>query len=189
MFVLLITLCDKFPTAQVCYPSTIEGFANDNDAFAQMESMGLPTGFSLRQPDPVAPKQKKGDKKTFYCKICLIELNSLDTMTSHVKGVKHMKKELQLKEEKNQRYMNGEISKRELEEEVHNVVPIANPPATKQKVFIVNIIPVYHTFYVAYRPSQVPIRLHDKIKETRDPVVGLDFVKVNKLKFGPFLSF
>ena len=146
MFAILITLCDKFPIAQVCYPSTIEGFANDNDAFAQMESMGLPTGFSLRQPDPVAPKQKKGDKKTFYCKICLIELNSLDTMTSHVKGVKHMKKELQLKEEKNQRYMNGEISKRELEEEVHNVVPIANPPATKQKVFIVNNIPVFHTF-------------------------------------------
>ena len=25
---------------------------------------------------------------------------------------------------------------------------------------------------------QVPIRLHDKIKETRDPVVGLDHVKV-----------
>ena len=41
--------------------------------------------------------------------------------------------------------------------------------------------------HVAYRPFQVPIRLHDKIKETRDPVVGLDFVKVNKLKFDFFV--
>ena len=49
--------------------------------------------------------------------------------------------------------------------------------------------PFFILFHVAYRPFQVPIRLHDKIKETRDPVVGLDFVKVNKLKFGPFLSF
>ena len=39
--------------------------------------------------DPLAGKQKKGDKKTFYCKICLIELNSLDTMTSHVKVTHH----------------------------------------------------------------------------------------------------
>ena len=39
-------------------------------------------------------KQKKGDKKTYYCEICMIELNSEDTMNSHVKGVKHMKKQL-----------------------------------------------------------------------------------------------
>ena len=51
-----------------------------------MESLGLPMGFYLRQPDPSASnKQKKGEKKTFYCKICLIELNSQDTMTSHMK--------------------------------------------------------------------------------------------------------
>ena len=36
------------------------------------------------------------------------------------------------------------------------VVPIPNPEKSKQKV---------------------PIRLHDKIKETRDPVVGLYFIK------------
>ena len=44
-----------------------------------------------------------------------------------------MKKELALKEENNQRYMNGEISRDECEERV-SVIPIANPPATKQKV-------------------------------------------------------
>jgi len=125
----------RFFALQVRYPSVIEGFENDNDSLATMESLGLPTGFSLRQPDPTAPnKQKKGEKKTFYCKICLIELNSQDTMTSHVKGVKHMKKELALVEEKKQKYMNGEISKGEAEEQVLSVVPIPNPPATKQKV-------------------------------------------------------
>ena len=126
----------KFFALQVRYPSVIDGFENDNDSLANMEALGLPTGFSLTRPDPAAPnKQKKGDKKTFYCKICLIELNSQDTMTSHVKGVKHMKKELALAEEKKQKYMNGEISRYEAEEQVLSVVPIPNPPATKQKVF------------------------------------------------------
>ena len=36
------------------------------------------------------------------------------------------------------------------------VIPIANPESTKKKV---------------------PVRLHEKIKETRDPVVGLDFIQ------------
>ena len=100
-----------------------------------MESLGLPMGFYLRQPDPSAShKQKKGEKKTFYCKICLIELNSQDTMTSHVKGVKHMKKELALAEDKKQKYMNGEISKRDVDEPVQSVVPIPNPTSTRQKV-------------------------------------------------------
>ena len=120
--------------SQVLYPSEIDGFENDNDSLATMEALGLPTGFSLRQPDPTAPKQKKGDKKTFYCKICLIELNSQDTMTSHVKGVKHMKKELALQEERDRKLMNGEISRREAEAQILSVVPIPNPPATKQKV-------------------------------------------------------
>ena len=128
----------RFFALQVRYPSVIDGFENDNDSLATMESLGLPTGFSLRQPDPAAPnKQKKGEKKTFYCKICLIELNSQDTMTSHVKGVKHMKKELALAEDKKQKYMNGEISRHEVEEQVQSVVPIPNPPATKQKVSLI----------------------------------------------------
>ena len=36
------------------------------------------------------------------------------------------------------------------------VIPIPNPESTKKKV---------------------PVRLHEKIKETRDPVVGLDFIR------------
>ena len=59
---------------------------------------------SLRQPALVlvAPE-------TFYSKICLIELNSMDTMVRQ-EEVKHMKKELQLKREKNRKNMNGGIS-------------------------------------------------------------------------------
>ena len=110
----------------------IDGYENDNSSLQQMESLGLPTGFSLSL-NPYGAKQKKGDKKTFYCQICLIELNSMDTMTSHVKGVKHMKKELALDEEKRQKFARGEIS-RETAEERLTIIPIANPPATKQKV-------------------------------------------------------
>ena len=36
------------------------------------------------------------------------------------------------------------------------MIPIPNPASTKMKV---------------------PVRLHEKIKETRDPVVGLDFIR------------
>ena len=89
---------------KVKYASEIDGYGVDNKALAQMESLGLPTGFSFNQATPamgpVSEKQKKGDKKTFYCQICLIELNSLDTMKSHVSGVKHMKKKLQLEQQR-----------------------------------------------------------------------------------------
>ena len=89
---------------KVKYRAEIDGYGVDNKALAQMESLGLPTGFSFSQATPamgpVPEKQKKGDKKTFYCQICLIELNSLDTMKSHVSGVKHMKKKLQLQQQR-----------------------------------------------------------------------------------------
>ena len=70
---------------QVKYPSIINGYSVDDNSLAAMEGLGLPTGFSLRMGGN--GKQKKGEKKTFYCQICLIELSSLDTMRSHVAGV------------------------------------------------------------------------------------------------------
>ena len=76
-------------TISVKYKSQIDGYAEDDGLKSQMESMGLPTGFSFRLGgSDSSVKQKKGDKKTFYCNICLIELNSLDTMNSHVNGVR-----------------------------------------------------------------------------------------------------
>jgi len=138
---------------QVKYPSMIDGYSVDGNQLATMERLGLPTGFSLRMEG--TEKQKKGEKKTFYCQICLIELNSLDTMRSHVKGVKHMKKELQLNAQKEEKIRKGEITRHD-SDRGPRVVAIPNPESTKKKV---------------------PVRLHEKIKETRDPVVGLDFVR------------
>ena len=73
----------------VKYPSQIDGYGQDDAELSKMELLGLPTGFSFnRQGNMTSLKQKKGEKKTFYCNICLIELNSLDTMKSHIEGVR-----------------------------------------------------------------------------------------------------
>ena len=71
---------------QVIYPSIIDGYALDAKQQLTMETLGLPTGFSLRMHG--TEKQKKGEKKTFFCQICLIQLNSLDTIRSHIRGVR-----------------------------------------------------------------------------------------------------
>ena len=76
---------DQDGSIKVQYPSTINGYGVDSRQMQQMERMGLPTGFSFGHAPP--ERQKKGEKKTFFCQICLIELNSLDTMKSHVAGV------------------------------------------------------------------------------------------------------
>jgi len=140
----------------VKYPSMIDGYENDDNTMAQMESMGLPTGFSLQGKAIYAnEKQKKGDKKTFYCQICLIELNSLDTMKSHINGVKHMKKELAINAQREEKVRRGELDP-DKAKMGPRVVAIPNPEKTKVKV---------------------PTRLHEKIRESREPIVGLDFVK------------
>ena len=69
--------------------STRRSYSRDND--------------SLSMPTSCSEQAEEGENKTFHCKICLIELNSQDTMTSHKKGVKHMKKGLALAEEKKQK--------------------------------------------------------------------------------------
>ena len=35
----------------------------------------------------------KGEKKSFYCELCLVVLNSEDTMIRHKDGMEHLKKE------------------------------------------------------------------------------------------------
>ena len=118
----------------------------DDKERARMDDMGLPSGFSFGHMAQIDPRQTRGFKKTFYCNICLIELNSEDTMISHMKGVKHMRKSL----------TNREKCARQGRDPSPEVVPISNPEPTKKKV---------------------PIRLHDKIKETSIPIVGLEFLK------------
>jgi len=131
---------------KILYPAQIEGYDMDHNTLAMMESMGLPTGFSFGHMEPLDTRQTRGVKKTFYCQTCLIELNSEDTMTSHLKGVRHMKKQLALEEKQRQ---SGQPIQQA-------IVPIANPEPTKKKV---------------------PIRLQDKIRETSNPIVGLDYIK------------
>jgi len=131
---------------RVLYRQQLDGYEFDDKERARMDGMGLPSGFSFGHMAQIDPRQTRGFKKTFYCNICLIELNSEDTMISHMKGVKHMRKSL----------TNREKCARLGREPSPEVVPISNPEPTKKKV---------------------PIRLHDKIKETSIPIVGLEFLK------------
>ena len=43
---------------------------------------------------PERHRQKKGEKKTYYCKICILELSSEDTMINHLNGVSSGKPEI-----------------------------------------------------------------------------------------------
>jgi len=124
---------------------------NDFEEKKLCNTIGLPPGFSVGNVE----KQRKGDKKTFYCEMCLVELSSLDTMKSHVSGVKHMKKQMALSNELDEKVRRGMMTEEEARMSTPIVRPIPNPEPTKKKI---------------------PIRLHEKIRETRDPVVGLRFI-------------
>jgi len=67
---------------------------------------------------------RKGQKETFYCEFCLIELNSRDTLLSHTKGQKHIRKV----EDHNERIRRGQYV------EEKQVRPIANPLPLQKKV-------------------------------------------------------
>lgn len=92
---------------------------------------------------------RKGQKETFYCEYCLIDLNSRDTLSSHTKGAKHMRKveqhETEVQRGRNQGYYVEEKS----------VKQIANPLPLQKKV---------------------PIPLKEKLRETTTAIVGLNFV-------------
>ena len=62
------------------YEAKEEVHHNDFDEKKFCNTMGLPPGFSVGNVE----KPRKGDKKTFYCEMCLVELSSMDTMKSHV---------------------------------------------------------------------------------------------------------
>jgi len=116
-----------------------------------INTVGLPAGFSVGE----VQKQRKGDKRTYYCEMCLVELSSLDTMKSHVSGVKHMKKQMALKNDREDKVRMGLISEEEAQSSTPTVRPIPNPESIKKKI---------------------PIRLHEKIRDTMDPVVGLKYI-------------
>jgi hypothetical protein len=77
--------------------SNSESFCSEeNEMAAEMASFGLPTEFTTQSKVDGAASGtsglRKGEKKTFYCEICLVELNSEDTLNSHINGVKHLKR-------------------------------------------------------------------------------------------------
>lgn len=90
----------------------------NTEDYAEMSKYGLPTEFAMagssmggRVGGGTVIKDeviRKGEKKQqYYCEVCEIELNSYDTMTSHVKGVKHTKKTMLEEEKRNKAQSEG----------------------------------------------------------------------------------
>ena len=105
---------------------------------------------------PVGPmeKRKKGVKNSFHCEVCLVELNSYETMKSHVSGAKHMKKALAISKEFEDDLNMGKMTREDVERLMPGVVVIPNFERTKK----------------------MPTRLHEKVLEAMDPVVGLKYI-------------
>ena len=65
-----------------------------------MAQMGLPVEFSgLYSSGSILQPERKGEKKTYYCNACSLELNSQDTANSHFNGLKHLKRVKDLRAE------------------------------------------------------------------------------------------
>ena len=134
---------------EVHYPSKFDCLYENNNSQWPMKPE-LPDGLFVHK----APKEKKGEKKTFFCDICLLELNSVDTRNSHKAGVKHQKKLTDMEYKYDRLWHRGEITRKQYNN-MPTIKGIPNPAATKMKV---------------------PVHLHEKIKETCDPIVGLNFI-------------
>ena len=124
------------------------------DDLAQMENLGLPTGFSSSMPalsDTVREAKviRKGEKKKYFCETCQLELNSEDTLVSHIKGTRHFKQTQALEE---RRKRDGGVGP-----SVENI--IKELPSTK-----------------AISNKKIPFKLSDHVAETVEPVVGLQYV-------------
>ena len=80
--------------------------------------------------------QRKGEKKTFQCLLCLIPLSSLETMMSHKQGAKHTRKVIAKQEEVREMFYRNEMSRSTGEEELNRewIVPVSNPQSLKMKV-------------------------------------------------------
>lgn len=98
--------------------------------------------------------QKKGVKATYWCDVCYVELSSHETMKSHSNGAKHQKKVLALKKEWEDKVRRGEKSP---DEPLPGIRQVPNPESLKIKI---------------------PIRLHERVRDASEPVVGLAFITV-----------
>ena len=94
----------------------------------------------------------KGKKQFFHCDLCHVQLSSEETMTSHVTGTPHCKK-LKVEEKAHRdKIAAGLIPDEPLQEFVRQI-PV--PVSAKTKV---------------------PKRLHERIKASEEPIIGLQFI-------------
>merc|ERR1712098_256003 len=77
------------------YPiSQVSGYDVDYSEFAQMEAMGLPTGFIEFHMEPTHHQKLGRYGRAYYCELCDVRLRSEDTKENHQRGIRHMKKQL-----------------------------------------------------------------------------------------------
>ena len=95
----------------------------------------------------------KGKKQFFHCDLCHVQLSSEETMTSHVTGTPHCKK---LK----------------VEEKAHrDKIAAGLIPADEPLQEFVRQIPV-----PVSAKTKVPKRLQERIKDSEEPIIGLQFI-------------
>ena len=95
----------------------------------------------------------KGKKQFFYCDLCRVQLSSEETMISHVSGTPHRKK-LRVEEEAHRAKIRaGLIPEEEPLPEFVKQIPVPTSAKTK-----------------------IPKRLHERIREAEDPIIGLQFI-------------
>ena len=163
-------------------PLKVEKEEEEVDDIAMMAAMGLPTEFSLAGPGPgwtgagggLGPAGvRKGEKQTYYCEVCYVELNSAETKASHEKGVKHIKR-MQIEKERRaeQESKTGVKTFFPKASTLPFPVNVVNPESDSALLLqaikqIENPLPVQ---------KKIPIRLCEKLRETNDPIVGLKYI-------------
>ena len=73
------------------FKTMIDGCDIKLNELRTMEPLGLPTGFQYGSKKQVASQHSRRSKKSFYCLVCNVELNSEESMKSHMNGGKHLK--------------------------------------------------------------------------------------------------
>ena len=172
---------------KVLYKSSVDGYLVDPVDIAEMKRLGLP----ITEP-----------KKSFFCKLCEVELNSEDTVKSHVAGTPHMKKQLAavkekvkdenanisvsdgirlLKTKKGKQTYYCDLCKLELNSEDTMKTHAAGAPHMKRMVAVMKDGNVMDFIKPIANPlptrKKQPIRIQQKILESVHKIVGLSYVK------------
>ena len=76
------------------FKTMIDGCDIKLNELRTMEALGLPTGFQYGSKNKLLlniPGGLRSKKSSFYCLVCNVELNSEESMKSHMNGGKHLK--------------------------------------------------------------------------------------------------